>query len=98
MRDRATDHPNSPGDLHGTGDVQGRAPDPFRNRGPAWSGPPPTFTVIDTGLQPVRLSGAKGKVVIVCAVPSRDLDPEPCEHPSTPNWPPGDCCPTRSRL
>lgn len=32
----------------------------------------PDFTAIDNGLQPVHLSGAKGKVVILSAVPSLD--------------------------
>ncbi|HXG18236.1 MAG TPA: thiol peroxidase, partial [Methylomirabilota bacterium] len=32
----------------------------------------PDFTVVDNNLQPVRLSDAKGKVVIVSAVPSVD--------------------------
>ena len=32
----------------------------------------PDFTATDTGLQPVRLSGARGKVVILSAVPSLD--------------------------
>jgi thioredoxin-dependent peroxiredoxin len=32
----------------------------------------PDFTVIDTGLQPVRLADARGKVVILSAVPSLD--------------------------
>jgi thiol peroxidase len=32
----------------------------------------PDFTALDTGLQPVRLSGARGKVVILSAVPSLD--------------------------
>jgi thiol peroxidase len=32
----------------------------------------PDFTVIDNGLQPVRLSDAKGKVVILSTVPSVD--------------------------
>ena len=30
----------------------------------------PDFTAVDNGLQPVKLSGAKGKVVILSAVPS----------------------------
>jgi thiol peroxidase len=34
--------------------------------------PAPDFTAVDTGLQPVRLSGARGKVVILSAVPSLD--------------------------
>jgi thiol peroxidase len=34
--------------------------------------PAPDFTAIDTGLQPVRLSAARGKVVILSAVPSLD--------------------------
>jgi thiol peroxidase len=34
--------------------------------------PAPDFTAIDTGLQSVRLSAAKGKVVILSAVPSLD--------------------------
>jgi thiol peroxidase len=32
----------------------------------------PDFTALDTGLQPVRLSGARGKVVVLSAVPSLD--------------------------
>ena len=32
----------------------------------------PDFTAIDTGLQPVRLADARGKVVILSAVPSLD--------------------------
>jgi thiol peroxidase len=32
----------------------------------------PEFTVVDNGLQPIRLSGARGKVVILSAVPSLD--------------------------
>jgi thiol peroxidase len=32
----------------------------------------PDFTAVDTGLQPVRLSAARGKVVILSAVPSLD--------------------------
>jgi thiol peroxidase len=36
------------------------------------SQPAPDFTAVDTGLQPVRLSGARGKVVILSAVPSLD--------------------------
>jgi thiol peroxidase len=32
----------------------------------------PDFTAIDTGLQAVRLSGSRGKVVILSAVPSLD--------------------------
>ena len=32
----------------------------------------PDFTALDNGLQPVKLSGAKGKVVILSAVPSLD--------------------------
>jgi thiol peroxidase len=32
----------------------------------------PDFSVVDTGLQPVRLSTARGKVVILSAVPSLD--------------------------
>jgi thioredoxin-dependent peroxiredoxin len=32
----------------------------------------PDFTAVDTGLQPVRLSDAKGKVVILSSVPSID--------------------------
>ncbi len=34
--------------------------------------PAPDFTAIDTALQPVRLSTARGKVVILSAVPSLD--------------------------
>jgi len=34
--------------------------------------PAPDFTALDTSLQPVRLSGARGKVVILSAVPSLD--------------------------
>jgi thiol peroxidase len=34
--------------------------------------PAPDFTAVDNGLQPVRLSGARGKVVILSAVPSLD--------------------------
>jgi thiol peroxidase len=36
------------------------------------SQPAPDFTAVDTSLQPVRLSGARGKVVILSAVPSLD--------------------------
>ena len=32
----------------------------------------PDFTALDTSLQPVRLSDARGKVIILCAVPSVD--------------------------
>src|SRR5215475_2238449 len=32
----------------------------------------PDFTALDNGLQPVKLSGAKGKVLILSAVPSLD--------------------------
>jgi thiol peroxidase len=32
----------------------------------------PDFTAVDTGLQPVHLSGARGKVLILSAVPSLD--------------------------
>jgi thiol peroxidase len=32
----------------------------------------PDFTALDTGLQPVRLGGARGKVVVLSAVPSLD--------------------------
>lgn len=32
----------------------------------------PDFCVVDTGLQPVKLSGFKGKVVIISSVPSVD--------------------------
>ena len=32
----------------------------------------PDFIALDTGLQPVRLSGAKGKVIILSSVPSLD--------------------------
>ena len=32
----------------------------------------PDFTALDNGLQPVRLSGARGKVLILSAVPSLD--------------------------
>ena len=34
--------------------------------------PAPDFTAVDTSLQPVRMSDARGKVVIVSAVPSLD--------------------------
>lgn len=34
--------------------------------------PAPDFSVLDNGLQPVRLSDAKGKVVILSSVPSLD--------------------------
>jgi thioredoxin-dependent peroxiredoxin len=34
--------------------------------------PAPDFTAIDTALQPVRLSAARGRVVILSAVPSLD--------------------------
>lgn len=34
--------------------------------------PAPDFAAVDNGLQPVRLSAAKGKVVILSAVPSLD--------------------------
>ncbi len=34
--------------------------------------PAPDFTAVDTGLQPVRLSSARGKVLILSAVPSLD--------------------------
>jgi len=34
--------------------------------------PAPDFTAIDTALQPVRLSQARGKVVVLSAVPSLD--------------------------
>lgn len=32
----------------------------------------PDFTAVDTSLQPVRLSGAQGKVIVLSAVPSLD--------------------------
>jgi thiol peroxidase len=32
----------------------------------------PDFTAIDTGLQPVRLSDARGKVIVLASVPSLD--------------------------
>ncbi len=32
----------------------------------------PDFAAVDTGLQPVRLSGAQGKVVVLSSVPSLD--------------------------
>ena len=34
--------------------------------------PAPDFTAVDTSLQPVTLSGAKGKVLVLSAVPSLD--------------------------
>jgi thiol peroxidase len=34
--------------------------------------PAPDFTAVDTGLQPVRLGSARGKVLILSAVPSLD--------------------------
>jgi thioredoxin-dependent peroxiredoxin len=34
--------------------------------------PAPDFTAVDTSLQPVKLSSAKGKVVVLSAVPSLD--------------------------
>ncbi|HEV8309476.1 MAG TPA: thiol peroxidase [Methylomirabilota bacterium] len=34
--------------------------------------PAPDFTAVDTSLQPVRLSDARGKVVVLSAVPSLD--------------------------
>jgi thiol peroxidase len=34
--------------------------------------PAPDFSAVDTALQPVRLSGARGKVLVLSAVPSLD--------------------------
>ena len=34
--------------------------------------PAPDFSAVDTALQPVRLSGARGKVLILSSVPSLD--------------------------
>jgi thiol peroxidase len=51
----------------------------FRNNPVTLAGPEikpgaaaPDFAALDTGLQPVRLSGAHGKVVVLSAVPSLD--------------------------
>ena len=32
----------------------------------------PDFTAVDNGLQPVKLSGARGKVIILSSIPSLD--------------------------